>query len=45
MDRADLQGHLIGLRYRCAALEDFTDECLSVEYVPLGDESGQEAVQ
>lgn len=37
-DPTDLQSHLIGLQYRFAALEDFTDECLEVAYLPLDDE-------
>jgi hypothetical protein len=45
MEKSDIQGHLIGLQYRCAALENFTDECLVVEYLPLDDEHGAEAAQ
>lgn len=45
MDKADLQGHLIGLQYRCEALENFTDECLQVTFLPLDDEPGAEAAQ
>lgn len=38
IDKADLQGHLIGLQYRAEALENFSDECLRVEFLPLEDE-------
>jgi hypothetical protein len=38
LDANELQSHLIGLQHRFAALEDFTDECLEVAYLPLDDE-------
>jgi hypothetical protein len=42
LDPGDLQGHLIGIQHRCAALENFTDECLEVAFLPLDDEEGEE---
>lgn len=45
MDRSDLQGHLIGIQHRCAALEGFTDECLQVTFLPLDEEQSEEAAQ
>jgi hypothetical protein len=38
IERDDLQSHLIGLRHRLEALENFADECLSISFLPLGDE-------
>jgi hypothetical protein len=40
LDRDDLQSHLIGLQHRLEALENFSDECLSVSFLPLDDEDG-----
>jgi hypothetical protein len=38
LDRNDLQSHLIGIRHRLEALENFADECLAVSFLPLGEE-------
>jgi hypothetical protein len=45
LDTGDLQGHLIGIENRVAALENFTDECLKVAFLPLDDEESEEALQ
>lgn len=42
VERDELQGNLIGLQYRCEALQNFSDECLSVSFLPLGDEGDAE---
>lgn len=41
-DPTEVQGHLIGLQHRLEALENFSDECLSVSFLPLEDDDGSE---